>query len=121
MQSFEICTGSSPEVRSVDSFWLLLAVTGNTRTVYQMNSHNIPVFLRFRMETFPSISSHKWKCLLTQTLSRSQSYNITIRTYLTIPPFFPRCLYKIHPNCLSIILIKPLSLGFQKYVIISCS
>lgn len=58
------------------------------------------------MEISPSISPHRWKSVFTQT----QSYNVTITTYLT--DLFLRYLYRIHPTCLSEISIKPLSLGF---------
>lgn len=74
---------SSSEIRSVDSFWLLLAVTLNTWTFSQRNTHSIPVFTSSNGHyPLPSVLT-RWEGLLTQTLSGSQSYNITRRTYLT--------------------------------------
>lgn len=59
-QSFEI---SSPEVQTVDSFRSLLAVTLNW-TVYQIHSHNIPVFYIFKWKSHNrSVLRHTLKAI----------------------------------------------------------
>lgn len=77
-------------------------------------------FIRLQMDRLPPVSPHRWECLLTQTLSGSQSYNITRRTYLTDLFFiFYLVSVQFHPTCLSEISLKPRSLGFQKCVYVS--
>lgn len=69
------------------------------------------------MDIYPPASPHRWESLLhTDCLGLKAIISQEEHTSLT---FFFSCLYKIHPTCLSEILIKPPSLGFQKCVYIS--
>lgn len=82
---------SSSEVRSVDQF--LVAAGSNHEHMDCLATHTIYLFPNvFKWKYLLPSPLNRWECLLTQT----QSYNITIRTYLTY--VFYRCLYKNPSN-----------------------